>query len=56
MLYTKLRGNWATSAEEEDFLRGFTIRGRCGHLGHVSQMQRTKFRSPYPRGVLTTFD
>ena len=26
-----------------------------GHLGHVTQMQRTKFRSPYPRRVHIKF-
>ena len=27
----------------------FTIYGCGGHLGHVTQMPRTKYRSPYPR-------
>ena len=30
-------------------MKGFTIYGRGGHLGHVTQMPRTNFRSPYPR-------
>ena len=34
----------------EDFLRVFTIYGRGDHLGHVTQMSRTKFRSPTQGG------
>ena len=34
---------------EEDFRRVFTIYGRGGHLGHVTQMPRTIFRSSYPK-------
>ena len=30
------------------FLKGFTIYGRGGHLGHVTQMPRTSFCSHYP--------
>ena len=30
------------------FLKGFTIYGRGGHLGHVTQTPRTNFRSPIP--------
>ena len=26
----------------------FTINGRGGHLGHVTDMPQTNFRSPYP--------
>ena len=29
-------------------LKGFTIYGRGGHLGHVTQTPRTNFRSPIP--------
>ena len=49
MLHTKFRGNPSTSSGEEDFWRVFTIYGRGGHLGHVIQMLRTTFRSPYQR-------
>ena len=49
MLHTKFRENWPAGSREEDFLRVFTIYGRSGHLGHVTQMPRTKFRSPYTR-------
>ena len=47
MLHTNVRGNWSTGFGE-DFWRVFTIYGRGGHLGHVTQMPRTKFCSPYP--------
>ena len=30
-------------------LEGFLPYGRGGHLGHVTQMPRTDFRSPNPR-------
>ena len=46
MLHTKFRGNRSTGAGE-DFWRVFTIYGHGGHLGHVTHMPRTKFRSPY---------
>ena len=49
MLYTKFRGNRSTGSGEKDFLRVFTIYGRGGHLGHLTNMPQTKFRSPYPR-------
>ena len=38
MLHTKFRGNWPAGSGEEDFLRGFTIYGRGGHLGHVTRI------------------
>ena len=49
MLHTKFRENRSAGSGEEDFCRVFTIYGRGGHLGHVTQMPRTKYRSPYPR-------
>ena len=48
MLHAKFRGNRPVGSGE-DFLRVFTIYGRGGHLGHVTKMLRTNFRSPYPR-------
>ena len=48
MLQTKFRGNRPAGSGEDDFLRGFTIYWRGGLLGHVTQMSRTNFRSPYP--------
>ena len=46
MLHTKFRRNWPTGSGEEDFCRVFTIYGLGGHLGHVTQMPRTNFRTP----------
>ena len=54
MLYTKFRENRPTGSGE-DFLRVFTIYGRGGHLGHVTQMPRTKLHSPYPRRLHIKF-
>ena len=48
MLHTKFRENRPVGSGEEDFCRVFTIYGLGGHLGHVTQMPGTKFRSPYP--------
>ena len=36
----------STGSGEEEFWRVFTIYGRVGHLGHVTHMPRTNFRSP----------
>ena len=55
MLHTKFRENRPAGSGEEDFLRVFTIYGRGGHLGHVTQMPQTKFRSPYPRRLHIKF-
>ena len=38
---------------EEDF---YPFYGRGGHLGHVTQMLRTNFCSPYPWRLHTKFD
>ena len=55
MLHTKFRGNRPASSGEEVFLKVFTIYGRGGHLGHVTQMSQTKFPSPYPRRLHMKF-
>ena len=55
MLHTKFRENWPAGSGEEYFLRVLTIYGRGGHLGHVTQMPRTKYRSPYPRRLHIKF-
>ena len=55
MLHTKFRENRSAGSGEENFLRGFTIYGRGGHLGHVTQMPQTKYRSPYPRRLHIKF-
>ena len=48
MLYTKTQGHWLFGSREENFWRIFTIYGRGGHLGLVTQMPQTNFRSPDP--------
>ena len=35
MLHAKFRGNRTIGFGEDEFLRGFTIYGRGGNLGHV---------------------
>ena len=55
MLHTKFRGNPPAGSGEEDFLRVFTIYGRGGHLGHVTQMPRKKICSLYPRRLHIKF-
>ena len=55
MLHTKFRENRPAGSGGEDFLRVFTIYGRGGHLGHVTQMPRTKYCSPYPRRLHIKF-
>ena len=37
------------SVPEKKIFEGFNIYGRGGHLGHVTQMLRTNFRSLYPK-------
>ena len=54
MLHTKFREN-PPAGSGEDFLRVFTIYGRGGHLGHVTQMPRKKFSYPYPRRLQIIF-
>ena len=53
MLHTKSREN--RPAGSEDFRWVFTIYGRGGHLGHLNQMPRTKYRPPYPRRLHIKF-
>ena len=55
MLHTKFRENRPAGSGEENFLRVYTIYGRGGHLGHVTQMPRTNFRYPYPRRLHIKF-
>ena len=53
MLHTKFRGNRPAGSGE--YLMVFTIYGRGSHLGHVTQMPRTKYCSPYPRKLHIKF-
>ena len=54
MVHTKFLGN-RPAGSGEDFLMVFTIYGRGGHLGHVTQMPRTKYCSLYPRRLHIKF-
>ena len=54
MLHTKFREN-RPAGSGEDFEGFFTIYERGGHLGHVTQMPLTNFRSPYPRRLHIKF-
>ena len=54
MLHTKFR-EYRQAGSKEDFKRVFRIYGRGGHLGHVTQMPRTNFRSLYPRRLHIKF-
>ena len=57
MLHTKFRENrLAGSGEDfEGFIPYMGDFGCGGHLGHVTQMPRTKSRSPYPRRLHIKF-
>ena len=55
MLHTKFRENRPAGSGEADFYRVFTIYGHGGHLGHVTNMTRIKFLSPYPRRLHIKF-
>ena len=55
MLHTKFRGSRPAGSRVEDFWRVFTIYGRGGHLGHVTQMPRTNFCFPNPRRLHIRF-
>ena len=48
MLHTKFRRNPPAGSVEEDFGMVFSIYERGGHLGHVTRMPQTIFRSSYP--------
>ena len=48
MLHTQFHENRPAGSGEEDFLVVFTIYGHGSHLGHVTQISRSNFCSPYP--------
>ena len=50
MLHAKFRENGPAGSGEEDFLSVFTIYGRGGHLGHVTQMAANKLFTPTQGG------
>ena len=51
MLHTKSQGHRPSGSGEVDFLRVFTIYGRGGHLGSVTKIIWTNFRSPILRSL-----
>ena len=55
MLHTNFRENRPAGSGGEDFWRVFTIYWRGGHLCHVTQMPRTKYRSRYSRRLHIKF-
>ena len=55
MLHTKFSENRPAGSGEDDFLRVFTLYWHGGHLGHVTQMLRTNFHSPYPKRLNIKF-
>ena len=48
MLHAKFQDH-RTSGYGEECLKGLTIYGRGGHLGHVDKMSQTSFCSPYSK-------
>ena len=48
MLHTKPQSHWPFGSGEKEFLRVFTIYGRGGHLGHVTQTPAYKLLFPHP--------
>ena len=55
MLHTKFRRNRPAGSGEEDFFKVFTISGHGGHLGHVTWIIYTNFRSLFPRRLHIKF-
>ena len=53
MLHTKFCENQHAGSEEEDFLKGFTIYGRGGHLGHVTSNMSSDFYFLVPESLHT---
>ena len=47
MLYTKFKGH-RPAGFGEDFWMFFTIYGHDGHLGHMTRIIWTNFRTPIP--------
>ena len=56
MLHTKFCEKLPADSGEKVFVNWvFTIYGHGGHLGHVTQMPQTNFRSPNPRRLHIKF-
>ena len=54
MLHTKFRENRPAGSGEED-LKGFTIYGHGGHLGHVTSIMLINFHFLVPESFHTKF-
>ena len=54
MLHTNFRGN-QPAGSGEDFLKGFTIYGHGGHLGHVTSIISSDFHFLVPESFHTKF-
>ena len=55
MLHTKFRGNRPAGSGEEDFLKGFTIYGQGGHLGHVTSIRSSDSHFLVPKSFHKKF-
>ena len=57
MLHTKFGGKWNFLLQEQVLEKKIfeVFLPYMGHLGHVNQMPRTNFRSPYPRRLHIKF-
>ena len=55
MLHTKLRGNQPGGFRRRRFLKGFTIYGRGGHIGHVTSIMSSDFHNLVPESFHTKF-
>ena len=55
MLHTKFCGNPPAGSGEEDFLKGFTIYGHGGYLGHVTSIMSSDFHFLVPGSFHTKF-
>ena len=56
MLHTKFRGNRHAGSGEKCFREVFTIYGRGGHLGHVTNFMSSDYHFLVPESFHTKFD
>ena len=55
MLHTKFREKPARRFRRRRFLKGFTIYGRGGHLGHVTSIMSSDFHFLVPESLHTKY-
>ena len=55
MLHTKFRYNQTTGTKKKRLLKGFTMYGHDGQLGHVTSIMSTNFHFFVPERFLTKF-